>query len=243
MTALDIFTYSGQQVRTVIVDGEPWFVAADVARILGYRDSNMLTRRVDDDDKGTQIMRTPGGDQNVTVINEPGLYMGVLGATVPDAREFKRWVTHEVLPAIRKTGQYGSALPSTFAEALEVAAHEARKVEALEAKAALDAPKLEAYEHLMDADGLYEMDVVAKIIGGIGRNTLFRELRDMGILMVGNAPYQRYAHHFKVVPKTRQTPNGVVPYRVTMVRASGLEFIRKQFADTKALTSVTAPPG
>lgn len=215
MTALDIFTYSGQQVRTVIVDGEPWFVAADVARILGYRDSNMLTRRVDDEDKGTQIMRTPGGDQNVTVINEPGLYMGVLGATVPDAREFKRWVTHEVLPAIRKTGQYGTALPASFAEALELAASKVREIEALEAKAAEDAPKVAAYDTLMDAEGFYTMEAAAKL-GGIGRNTFFARLRDAGVIQSGSRlPYQRYMHWFKLTTATWTDGDGVAHLSTT----------------------------
>lgn len=209
MTALDVFQYAGQQVRTVIVDGEPWFVAADVAAILGYRMASDMTRRLDDDEKGTRSVRTPGGEQSVTVINEPGLYGAILGSQVAGAREFKRWVKHDVLPAIRRTGQYGSALPQSFAEALELAAGEVRRAEALEAKVAEDAPKVAAYDALMDAEGFYTMEAAAKI-GGIGRTTLFNRLRDAGVIQSGSRmPYQRYAHWFKITTSTWTDADGV----------------------------------
>ena len=76
MTALEVFQYDGAEVRTVVIDGEPWFVASDVARILGYRMASDMTRRLDDDEKGTHSTRTPGGDQEVTVVNELDAVMG-----------------------------------------------------------------------------------------------------------------------------------------------------------------------
>lgn len=117
MTALDIFTYSGQQVRTVVIDGEPWFVASDVAYILGYRMASDLTRSLDDDEKGTHETRTPSGDQLVSVITEAGLFKALVqrqtGRMVDEplkafVKAFQRFVTHEVLPAIRKTGSYSN---------------------------------------------------------------------------------------------------------------------------------------
>lgn len=90
--------FQAEQVRVLEIDGEPWFVASDVARILGYRDAANLCRRLDDDDRGTRSVSTPGGEQRMTVVSEPGLYAAVLGSQVPGARDFKRWVTHEVLP-------------------------------------------------------------------------------------------------------------------------------------------------
>ncbi len=199
MSAIEAFAFEGREVRTVMVDGAPWFVAVDVARILGYRDAANMTRRLDEDEKGTRSVSTPGGQQNLTIISEAGLYGAVLGSQVSEARAFKRWVTHEVLPSIRKTGAYGSALPTSFAEALELAAAEARRVEALEAQAALDAPKVAAYERLMDADGLLSMEAVAKI-GGIGRTTLYARLREARVIVQGGSrmPYQRYMHWFDV---------------------------------------------
>lgn len=93
-------------VRTVLVDGEIWFVSADVAAALGYRDAANMVRNLDEDEKGTQIVSTLGGKQEVSVINEPGLYAAILKSRKPEAKQFKKWVTGEVLPAIRKTGAY-----------------------------------------------------------------------------------------------------------------------------------------
>ena len=80
-------------------DGEPWFVAKDVAEILGYSETERMTRRLDEDEKDTQKTSTPSGKQEMTIINESGLYNAVLGSTKPNAREFRKWVTGEVLPS------------------------------------------------------------------------------------------------------------------------------------------------
>ena len=102
-------------VRALSVDGEPWFVATDVAKALGYRDADKLARNLFDDEKGTQIVGTPGGDQRMRVINEPGLYHAVMmrrsacigdEVTRSNVEAFQRWVTHEVLPALRRDGAY-----------------------------------------------------------------------------------------------------------------------------------------
>lgn len=79
MSAVELFQYDGREVRTVTIDGEPWFVAADVARILGYRMASDMTRRLDPEDRGTHSARTPSGDQEMTVISEAGLYVAVIG--------------------------------------------------------------------------------------------------------------------------------------------------------------------
>ena len=97
-------------IRTVTIDNEPWFVGKDVAVALGYGERkspiNAIANHVDVEDKGVTKMMTPGGEQTVTIINESGLYSLVLGSKIESARRFKRWVTSEVLPAIRKTGGY-----------------------------------------------------------------------------------------------------------------------------------------
>lgn len=82
-------------------NNEPWFVAADVCRALELSDTNMSLKRLDDDEKGTSSIGTPGGEQEVSIVNEPGLYSLVLGSRKPEAKAFKRWITHEVIPAIR----------------------------------------------------------------------------------------------------------------------------------------------
>ncbi|MEX3600527.1 BRO family protein [Kocuria carniphila] len=101
------FTYEGNGVRVLTIDGEPWFVSRDVAMILGARASSDITRMVDDEDKGSQIVRTLGGDQQMQVINESGIYTILFRSQAPLAKPFRRWVTSEVLPQIRKTGSYG----------------------------------------------------------------------------------------------------------------------------------------
>lgn len=93
-------------VRVVQVDGEPWFVAADVCRALEISNSRDAVARLDDDEKGVGSTDTLGGKQGMQIINEPGLYTLVLGSRKPEAKAFKRWVTHEVLPSIRKHGAY-----------------------------------------------------------------------------------------------------------------------------------------
>lgn len=94
-------------VRTVTIENEPWFVGKDVATILGYKDtSDAMKRHVDEDDKGVGEIPTPGGKQNMKVINESGLYSLILSSKLPSAKKFKRWITSEVLPTIRKHGVY-----------------------------------------------------------------------------------------------------------------------------------------
>lgn len=239
MTALDVFTYADQQVRTVIVDGEGWFVAVDVARILGYRMASDMTRRLDPDEKGTHSVRTHGGTQDVTIINEPGLYAAIFGSQLSEARDFKRWVNHDVLPQIHRTGKYAGVeqiefqIPQTYAAALELAALQAKEIESKDAEIAAAAPKLEAFDRLMDSDGNYTFEAVAKMIG-MGRNTLFRQLREAGILQSGSRlPYQRYAHHFDVVATTwRDREGNEHPSFTTKILPSGLPFILKKIGAT-----------
>nr|DAL36787.1 MAG TPA_asm: repressor domain protein [Caudoviricetes sp.] len=103
----EIFTFKGQLVRTVLIGKEPWFVGKDVADILGYTGTAKAIRNhVDEDDKGVTEMDTPGGKQNTVIINESGLYSLILSSKLPQAKEFKRWVTSEVLPAIQREGGY-----------------------------------------------------------------------------------------------------------------------------------------
>lgn len=85
-------------------EGEVWMVASEAARVLGYRSGPDMTRRLGDDEKGTRSVRTPGGVQEVTVINEPGIYRAIFASRKEEAERFKRWLAHEVLPTLRRTG-------------------------------------------------------------------------------------------------------------------------------------------
>ena len=123
---LQIFQNAGFQIRGGLVGNEPYFVATDIAKALGYRDAFDMTRRLDDDEKDTQKVRTLGGEQVMVVLNESGLYSSILGSNKEQAKVFKKWVTKEVLPSIRKTGSYSIQqqfqIPQTYSEALMLAA-------------------------------------------------------------------------------------------------------------------------
>lgn len=105
-----MFSYKGREVRTTEIDGDTWFVAKDVADILEIRDAFNATRELADDEKGTAKVSTPGGMQDMTVINEAGLYTLLMRSNKPEAKPFRRWVTHDVLPSIRKTGSYNAKI-------------------------------------------------------------------------------------------------------------------------------------
>lgn len=111
------FDYEGREIRVVKDEqGDPWFVAADVCAVLQLPETHKAVARLDDDEKDRNSIPTPGGSQSMTVVSESGLYNLVLGSRKAVAKRFKRWVTHEVLPAIRKTGSYAvpamAALPA-----------------------------------------------------------------------------------------------------------------------------------
>lgn len=102
----NVFEYGESKVRVVVKNGEPWFVARDVCDILKHTNSRVAVDRLDEDEKGVSKVYTPGGLQEMTVVSESGLYALVLTSNLPEAKRFKKWVTSEVLPRIRKTGAY-----------------------------------------------------------------------------------------------------------------------------------------
>lgn len=108
MNDLQIFTYGDTSLRTVEKDGELWWVLRDVCNVLGIVKTDKVKTRLDEDERGTALVSTPSGEQIMTIVNEPGLYNVILRSDKPEAKDFKRWVTHEVLPSIRKTGNYSS---------------------------------------------------------------------------------------------------------------------------------------
>lgn len=106
MNELQNFNFSGQNVRIITINDEPWFVGKDVADILEYSDTQAMTRRLDDEDKETYTDKSSGQGRNVAIVNESGLYTAILGSKKTEAKQFKRWITSEVLPTIRKHGAY-----------------------------------------------------------------------------------------------------------------------------------------
>lgn len=119
MNELQVFNFNSNEVRTLLINNEPYFVGKDVADVLGYeRSDNAIRSHVDDDDKLMHQISASGQRRNMTLINESGLYSLILSSKLPQAKEFKRWVTSEVLPSIRKTGGY--KVPSSPMEALQL---------------------------------------------------------------------------------------------------------------------------
>ncbi|CAK7025519.1 BRO-N domain-containing protein [Saezia sanguinis] len=106
MNEITTFNFDQMPVRIIMKDDDPWFVASDVATILGYASAKDMVRMLDDDEKGRQIVPTLGGNQEMTIISEPGLYKTIIKSQKAEAKPFQRWVTHDVLPSIRKTGAY-----------------------------------------------------------------------------------------------------------------------------------------
>lgn len=151
-------------VRTVVVDGEPWFVGKDVAESLGYSNTrDALAKRVDEEDKGVANCDTLGGNQNLTIINESGVYALIFGSKLPNAKKFKHWVTSEVLPSIRKTGSYN--LPGTYKEALQQLLIQVEENERLALENSEMKPKAEYFDDLVDRKLLTNFRDTAKELG------------------------------------------------------------------------------
>ena len=216
-------------IRTVEINGEPWFVTSDIAKALGYRMASNLSRRIDDDDKGMQKVSTLGGQQDMAVINESGLYMAILGSNLPSAKKFKHWVTAEVLPSIRKTGGYN--LPQTYADALRALADQAEQTEKLRLENSEMKPKADFFDAVAGSKQAISLGDVAKILNypKIGRNKLFEILRDQNILQNDNIPYQKYidAGYFRVIEQKYNAGDEVRISFKTLVYQKGVDYIRK----------------
>lgn len=234
-TDLIPFTYNDTPVRTVVIDDEPWFVLADLCAVLGIENTRNVAARLPDDMRGVRPVDTPGGRQNMTIVSEPGMYEVVIRSDKPEAVEFRRWITTEVLPTIRKTGGYGHQIDAGSITRLEIAQMlvnaETERL-ALETENRELAPKAEAYDAFMDSTGVYSIGSVAKMLGR-SQNWLFRELRNRGVLIakgaMRNTPYQRYMHHFSIKAYDFERSNGDIGSSyTTYVQPSGIDFIRRK---------------
>ena len=183
-------------IRTTEIEGEPWFAGRDVAHALGYANTkDALSRHVDTDDKRGSRFPTPSGTQEMTVINESGLYALVLSSKLPGAKQFKRWVTSEVLPAIRRHGMYADAPtvekmlddPDTMIRTLQALKEEREKRRALEQRAEADKPKVLFADAVSASHSSILVGELAKLLRqngvDIGQNRLFAWLRDNGYLI------------------------------------------------------------
>lgn len=177
------------KIRTIEVGGEPWFVGKDVAQALGYGEgkslANAVANHVDEEDKGVTELMTPGGKQKMVIINESGLYSLVLSSKLPTAKKFKRWVTAEVLPSIRKTGGY--AIPKDYPSALRALADAEERRFTLEAENQQNKPKALFADAVCASKTSILVGELAKLLKqngvDIGQNRLFAWMRGNGFLI------------------------------------------------------------
>lgn len=200
------FDFKGKEVTTIIDSGgSPWWVANEICGVLGVEAKHSVTSL--DDDEKTKVDRTDLGyspGQPMWVINESGLYSIVLKSRKPEAKRFKKWVTGEVLPSIRKTGSYSSQLeiPKTYPAALRALATEFEKRIDAEKIVADQKPKIEEYNTFLNTEGLYSLTEAGKLVTG-KPNKFTALLRDKKVLYLRNGvnlPRQRYlnAGYFEV---------------------------------------------
>ena len=231
----EVITFNNEEfgsVRCMSIDNEPWFVGKDVATALGYSNSRKAIQdHVDEEDKGVTKRDTLGGKQNMTIINESGLYSLILHSKPPSAKKFKHWVTSTVLPSVRKNGGYIQNQENlSETEILANAVLVAQKIiEEKNQKILQMTPKADFYDTLMDTKNAIPMGEAAKRLDmNIGRNNLFAILRKHGVLDAHNIPYQSMIdrRYFRVITKTYTTYYDTRSASVTMVLPAGLEYIR-----------------
>lgn len=241
------FPATGQPVRTLVRDGEPWFVGRDAATILGYTNTRKAIRDhvPAGHRRGNESfpLAELGLDPQTVLISEAGLYRLIMRSNTALAEPFQEWVTAEVLPAIRETGSYSVAayqLPQTFAEALRAYAAEVESHEVTKGALAEAAPKAESWEVLAEATGDYSVREAAQILNrdphiNTGQNRLFKTMHDIGWIDSRGEPYQRHvdADRLRRRTLTYKHPHTGDPVVTSQVRitAKGLSDLRKWFGN------------
>ena len=243
MNKIEIFKNEKfDELRVIIRNNEPWFVASDVCDSLEINNPSQALTRLDDDEKDIILNDTLGGEQKMLIVSESGLYSLVLGSRKPEARNFKRWITHDVIPAIRKHGGY--LTPESIEKTLtdpdfiinlattlknEMAARRLAELENAKLK-----PKAEFADTLLASDDTILVGDLAKVLSNkgykIGERTLFSYLRDSKILTKNNLPYQRFINdgYFEVAERPVNTSSGIILAFTTKVTPKGQHYIYKR---------------
>ncbi|MHB1652363.1 MAG: phage antirepressor [Desulfitobacteriaceae bacterium] len=211
MNNLQVFSYEGKEIRTIQRNGEPWWVLKDVCDVLDLSNPSMIADRLEEGERQKVDPKHYLGSQSntpITIISESGLYNVILLSRKPEARKFKRWVTHEVLPSIRRHGAYITSDkleeimndPDAWIKVLTALKEERQAKERLQIQAAEDKPKVVFADAVSVSDGTILIGELAKILKGngieIGQNRLFERLRQDGFLIKRkgtdyNAPTQK----------------------------------------------------
>lgn len=235
-----IFNYGEIEVQTIIKDNEPWFVAKDVCNALEVKNTSDALSRLDDDEKGVVSTDTLGGTQDTLIVNEPGLYSLILGSRKPQAKPFKRWVTHEVIPSIRKHGAYMTeaaleqavANPDFIIGLLTNLKEEKEKNKQLSTTVQKQKPLVDFAEMCMRSETdllVRELSKLCKNKGlNIGEKRLFQKLRDWGLIFKNkNEPMQRYIDNglFSVSQGVRESHKGTFTYLTMRITPKGQAYI------------------
>lgn len=241
MNLPQIFNFESSDVRTFNINGEPWFVLMDVCSILALRSADVRQRLDDEVVSNHPVKDAIGRSAMATIINEDGLYDAILDSRKPEAKKFRKWITSEVIPAIRKTGMYG--LPANFAESLRMLAEKVEEneriaeenqklslVAAEQDKQLKDqATPVAIYNLAISAHNTMSMQEVAKSLN-TGRTRLYQILRAEGVIMKDSTmPYQRFldAGYFKVTERPRASGDTIVNDPATRVTAKGFDYIAR----------------
>ncbi len=254
--SVNTFSFEGAPVRTVEINGAPWFVAKDVAERLGYAwNGSARIEHVPADWRGVTSVVTPSGAQDMAILSEQGLYFFLARSDKPAALPFQRWIAGEVLPAIRKTGAYKMAhldpiyrvgdlemrVPRSMSEALRSMAILADKVEEQATKIQEDAPKVEFAMAVRNCDDTLSVGKFAKILG-VGEVKFYRWLREAQILFKqgkANIPFQRYLElgYFRVVENVIYMGSAIgnVPVPQTLVTGKGQIWLQRKWAAARGV--------
>lgn len=226
-------------IRIKTIDGEPWFVAKDVADKLGYAQTSNMMKRIDEEDSKSSIL--DGMNMKSSLINESGLYSAIIGSKLDSAKRFKHWVTSEVLPSIRKNGGYianqenltpEQIVANALIVAQNIISQKDKQIEDMR-------PKADFFDAVADSKTAIPMDKVAKILGfkDFGRNNLFAFLREAGMLNKWNVPYQKYVDcgWFRVIEQ-KYTKNGEEHISIkTLVYQKGIDAIRRKIETQRSV--------
>lgn len=251
MNEIQIFNNSQfGDIRAINQNGEPWFVAADVCRVLEHTNVTVALDRLDDDEKAKFNLGLRGGDTGC--VNEPGLYSLVLGSRKPEAKAFKRWITHEVIPTIRKHGMYATPQtleqmlndPDSMIKVLQTLKEERTARLQAEETNRLNAPKVLFADSVAQADTDILIGELAKILkqNGVetGQNRLYDRLRADGFIMKNSTiPTQKGMEMglFHVIERSITQPNGTTRVtKTTKVTGNGQIYFINRYAAKKART-------
>lgn len=224
---IQAFNFAGMTLRALLINNEPWFVAQDVSKMLGYSESYAMTRRLDDDETSTADLAGQVQTRKFVLINEPGLYSAILGSRVEGAKAFKKWVTKEVLPTIRKTGSYSvEKKPETKLEWMQLAVETEKARLELEARNKELEPKALTHDKVLDKGSSLGFRQLAATIRDdypdMNENELKELMREHGLIQkrsvssTAKARTEGYALDVvsgtfgnKTRTQTRWTPDGI----------------------------------